>query len=194
MDGAKVIATNERNGKQFITYTGDGRYSLNVASGTYTLTAIKEGCQSKVSKGNQFCAFGTIDENETLYYGAGIENFKKNLGLECSFGTPIINSFDWKQLHEDYSETPHRYLLLVDATEPTRQSLTYTWRVDCGYFVPPPFSSQFKVLGKRLLVRGIDNEVEWRYDEPGECVDAQITIDVINEVGKVDTLERPVFK
>jgi len=75
---------------------------------------------------------------------------------------PVFDSFSYIQLHQNYEDVPHRYLLSVNASDPENGPLIYNWQINCGYFTGLINSSQ----------------VEWRYNTPGECIDAVVTVTV----------------
>lgn len=81
---------------------------------------------------------------------------------------PIIKGLGVNQLHFSFEETPHRYRLTVDAADPDANSLlTYNWSINCGYFFGPTRSET----------------VEWRYNIPGECIYAQVSVTVTDSFG-----------
>ncbi|PIU14946.1 hypothetical protein COT20_02280 [bacterium (Candidatus Gribaldobacteria) CG08_land_8_20_14_0_20_39_15] len=86
---------------------------------------------------------------------------------------PIIKGLTVNQLHFSYTERPHRYSLMADAFDPDANlPFTYTWSINCGYFFGP---TNFEV-------------VEWRYDVPGECVYAQVTVTATDSLGESDQI------
>lgn len=86
---------------------------------------------------------------------------------------PIIKGLTVNQLHFSYSEVPHRYRLIVDASDPDANlPLTYAWSINCGYFFGATNSQA----------------VEWRYNTPGECIYAKATVTVTDSLGLSDQL------
>lgn len=90
---------------------------------------------------------------------------------------PVIERVDNTQLHGSYEEKPHRYLLKARAFDPEGGGLTFIWSVNCGYFSGP--------------VNG--SEIEWRYDTPGECVDAVIIVAAKDKEGGRSEKTQDVF-
>lgn len=90
---------------------------------------------------------------------------------------PVIERVDNTQLHGSYEEKPHRYLLKARAFDPEGGGLTFIWRVNCGYFTGP--------------VNG--SEIEWRYDTPGECVDASVTVKASDSEKNIAEKTQKVF-
>ena len=81
---------------------------------------------------------------------------------------PIIKKIKNTQLHINYNDKPHRYLLELITTK--TGDYRYTWEnINCGYFV----GKKDKEGEHR------DKTIEWRYDTPGECVDARVTVKVV---------------
>lgn len=95
----------------------------------------------------------------------------------ASSGSPKVDSVNNKQLHGSYEETPHKYKLYAVVSNKGDGRLTYTWKINCGYFVGPTNGS----------------EVEWHYDTPGECVDAVVTVAVANSAGGRSEKNHKVF-
>ncbi|MBI2327095.1 hypothetical protein HYU92_02145 [Candidatus Curtissbacteria bacterium] len=90
---------------------------------------------------------------------------------------PVIDRVDNSQLHGSYEETPHRYLLQAQARDPEGGQLTYTWSINCGYFAGTLNGSQ----------------IEWRYNTPGECVDAVVTVTVKDSDDLITKKSQAVF-
>ncbi|MBI4091832.1 MAG: hypothetical protein HY427_01355 [Candidatus Levybacteria bacterium] len=91
--------------------------------------------------------------------------------------TPVVGNINNTQLHGSYEETPHRYLLKAIASDPEGGKLTFIWKINCGYFVGSTNGPQ----------------VEWRYDTPGECVDATVTVAVKDNQGLSAEKSQSVF-
>lgn len=91
---------------------------------------------------------------------------------------PTIEDVLYEQLHENYEDSPHRYTLTAYASDPDENlPLTYEWSINCGYFEGDVNSSS----------------VEWRYDTPGECIDAEVTVTVIDSQGATDSFTKQLF-
>jgi hypothetical protein len=92
---------------------------------------------------------------------------------------PVIKGVTVSQLHFSYNEVPHRYRLMIDVSDPDGNlPLAYTWSISCGYFFGPVNSEA----------------VEWRYDTPGECINARLTIKVADSLGASESLtDYPLF-
>ena len=90
---------------------------------------------------------------------------------------PTIDRIGNTQLHGSYDETPHRYLLQVFAGDPEGGKLTYSWSINCGYFVGAQNGSQ----------------IEWRYNTPGECAEAVVTVVVKDSEGLSTKKSQAVF-
>lgn len=194
LGGAKITALNQKTDKRYFTFTKlDGSYILPVQSGLYTLLASKEGCSEAKRTDNLVCAHGQWHEDETLYYDK-TKGYTSNYILDCQYKPPKIQSFSYTQLHKNYDESPHRYVLSVVAKDPQNQKLKYSWQITCGYFVVDPDTKrQFADYDKQRLAVGPLSSAEWRYDTPGECENAIVTIVAHNEVFKEDVLKRSVF-
>lgn len=86
---------------------------------------------------------------------------------------PMVRSIKVIQLHTDYNEKPHRYSLEIITAK--AGDYQYTWEsVSCGYFV-----GQKSNQGEYR-----DRTIEWRYDTPGECEEARLTI-VVKATGNI---------
>ncbi len=90
---------------------------------------------------------------------------------------PVIERIDNTQMHSSYEETPHRYLLKAAASDPEGGKLTFVWKINCGYFVGS----------------ANDAQIEWRYDTPGECVDAVVNVVVKDDQGLSAEKSQTVF-
>lgn len=90
---------------------------------------------------------------------------------------PAVNSVSYTQLHADYEEVPHRYLLKASASDLEGGKLSYSWTINCGYFV-----NQSSV-----------SEIEWRYNTPGECINAVVSVTVKDSDGLTGTKSQKVF-
>ena len=66
-----------------------------------------------------------------------------------------------------------------------QNSKNYNLTVDADYEVIYP--------SKQMRIKGNKSEVEWRYDTPGECIDATVSIEAVNQSEKFDSLDRRVF-
>ncbi|MBI2074615.1 MAG: hypothetical protein HYT83_02120 [Candidatus Levybacteria bacterium] len=92
--------------------------------------------------------------------------------------SPVIERVDYTQLHGSYEELPHRYLLKPVASDPEGSKLTYFWKINCGYFVGSTVGG---------------GDVEWRYNTPGECVDAIVTVTARDEDGNLTKKVQSIF-
>jgi len=91
---------------------------------------------------------------------------------------PIIGEITWQEIHKTYEEIPHKYDLFVDIIDPTNGgSLIYDWSINCGYWFGSTNSDR----------------VRWHYDIPGECVDAIVTLTVINSADAKTLRKQYVF-
>ena len=86
---------------------------------------------------------------------------------------PMVQGINISQLHANYDDTPHRYQLAVIARDPEGNVISYDWSVDCGYLI------------QEKPINPYTNRKEWRYDTPGECVEATITVKVYDTAGNM---------
>ena len=92
---------------------------------------------------------------------------------------PVIEDILVVQLHLNYDDVPHKYFLTALDSDPDENfPLTYAWSIDCGYFVGGSAS----------------NSVEWHYDIPGECINAQATVTVTDSLGASATFSKNLFE
>jgi hypothetical protein len=131
------------------------------------------------------------------------EASKRNININSEIKTENINGFinyppeisglQYTQIHLTYEETPHKYKLTATASDPNEEDLLhYYWGADCGYF---PFQEE-KSQGIEEDLKGYttDNTVEWWYDEPGECLEAKITVWVQDFFGQEVHLTKKIFE
>lgn len=95
---------------------------------------------------------------------------------------PIIKDIKDTQLHTNYDDKPHRYRLQIVTTK--LGDYRYTWEdINCGYFV-----GQKDKEGEYRT-----QSIEWRYDTPGECVDARVTVKVVGSGNQGQRLSRNIW-
>lgn len=172
-NGPSII---DENGK---IYDGRSTFDLDENEGSFQLPFAKnfvvnwqgKTTAGKIAAGSWEITLAVIDGdgNPSEITSAGFEYQKAD---EKAFlpdqskkapavgRAPNIDRIGNTQLHGSYDETPHRYLLQTFASDPEGGELTYSWSINCGYFV------------------GAQNgpQVEWRYNTPGECVEAVVTV------------------
>ena len=91
---------------------------------------------------------------------------------------PVITAINITQLHKNYEDIPHKYQLSVVAYDSDNNlPLSYSWSIDCGF-----------IFNSKTL-----NPVEWHYNIPGECINAKATVTIIDSLGAINSLTKPLF-
>ena len=115
--------------------------------------------QNKANTNTEIDNTNLADDNEDL-----VNIFLDDNGVASENRAPEVKNVKIEQLHTNYDDTPHKYLLTAETTDPDEDVLSYSWSTDCGYFVSD--TNVWK------------NTKEWHYDNPGECINATITVQV----------------
>jgi hypothetical protein len=124
-------------------------------------------------------------ENENVTSGTN-QNVNKNTNQGTASDettdnkSPVVTDITVTQLHKTYEELPHKYQLRAIAQDPEGEALTYQWSVDCGYF---PGSTNDE-----------SNITYWYYDQPGECINATVTVYVYDVWGARATMSLKPFE
>lgn len=82
----------------------------------------------------------------------------------------VIKDVAIVQLHKDFNEIPHRYSF--EAKTLWKGDFRYRWSVNCGYFVGE----------KNGEGEATTRETEWRYDKPGACANARMSLIITSNI------------
>ncbi len=100
------------------------------------------------------------------------DNINQNTNESTNLA-PVVQGINISQLHANYGDTPHRYQLTAIVRDPEGDVLSYEWIINCGYLI------------QEDLINTYTNRKEWRYDTPGECAEATITVKVYDTSGNM---------
>jgi len=168
------LTVGDEKGPSIIDEDGkiyDGRSMLDLGQETgsfqlpftknFTLNWRGNTTGGKITAGSGKVILAVVD-GDFEYQKVGEKSFlpDRSKKMPTVGRVPTIDRIGNTQLHGSYDETPHRYLLQVFAGDPEGGKLTYSWSINCGYFVGAQNGSQ----------------IEWRYNTPGECAEAVVTV------------------
>ncbi|MFH1598527.1 MAG: hypothetical protein ABIB97_05715 [Patescibacteria group bacterium] len=144
-------------------------FSLIILIGTFVFTAgfIDNCCEDDEEDQQRDAEFANVMLKQMENENANTANENTNADEEEPTNqAPEIQGINISQLHQNYPDTPHRYQLTAIVRDPEGDVVSYSWTVDCGYLI------------QEDPINVYTNRKEWRYDTPGECVEATITLKV----------------